>query len=141
MSVSQIVAAKRGEDITLDNGETIKNGLVAYRPYKPRSYAYCSDTLYSGKVVSLVRGVDLLYHEATFLHADKDIAVKTGHSTALQAGQAAERAGAGRLLIGHFSGRYKDPAPLIDEARTVFPNTELACEGCVFEVEPQIADS
>ena len=129
LSLKQIVALKNGEDITLDNGTLLTPAEATYIPYQPRSYAYCSDTLYSGKVVSLVHGVDLLYHEATFLDKDRALAKLTGHTTALQAAKAAAGAEVGRLLIGHFSSRYKDESLFLEETRTLFPDTLLAVEG------------
>lgn len=134
LSIAQIAAAKRGENIYDTDGNSITNSEITYTPYAPRSYAYCSDTLYSGKAVSLVKEVDLLYHEATFAHTDKDLAKTTGHTTARQAGLAAQRANAGRLLIGHFSSRYKDLTPLLEEARQEFPATELAEELTTYEI-------
>ncbi|MCD8102707.1 MAG: ribonuclease Z [Alistipes sp.] len=134
LGIAQIVAAKNGEDITTAEGLTLPNGEITYVPYTPRSYAYISDTLYSGKVVKLVQGVDLLYHEATFSQADKATAKATGHSTAADAAKAALNAGAGELLIGHFSGRYKDTSLLLDEARQVFPRTSIAVEGRTYEI-------
>ncbi len=98
-------------------------------PYAARSYAYCSDTLYSARVARIVRGVDLLYHEATFLDKDRHLARQTGHSTALQAAKIAAAAEAERLVIGHFSSRYKDENVLSEEARSVFSGTILAQEG------------
>lgn len=129
LGIAEVVAAKKGEDVTLATGETIPNGLLTYIPYAPRSYAYCSDTLRSGKVTSLVEGVDLLYHEATFLDRDKALARDTGHTTALQAGRLAAEAGVGKLVIGHFSSRYKDETELVEEARREFPDTMPAIEG------------
>jgi ribonuclease Z len=99
-----------------------------------RSYGYLSDTLPSPKAAGLVHGVDLLYHETTFAHADRRLARETGHSTATEAARIALRAGAGELLIGHFSSRYKDVGVLEAEARTVFPNTRIAGEGATFSV-------
>lgn len=95
LSLRQVVALKNGQDIILNSGQLLANGEATYIPYSPRSYAYCSDTLYSGKVVSLVHGVDLLYHEATFLDKDKHLAKETGHTTALQAAKAASLAWCG----------------------------------------------
>ena len=137
LGVAQIVAAKRREDIILDDGRLIPNAKITYTPYSPRSYAYCSDTQKSGKVESLVKGVDLLYHEATFAAADKDLAKQTGHTTSVQAAEIALRAGIGRLLLGHFSGRYKDPSQLVAEAREIFPETYEAVEGESFEIKPK----
>ena len=130
----QLAALKRGEDVELANGMSLPCDEVTYRPYEPRSYAYCSDTTPSGKVATLVHGVDLLYHEATFADSDKALARQTGHSTARQAATAALKAGAGRLLIGHFSSRYKDETVLVEEARKLFPQTEAAEEGKSYEI-------
>lgn len=153
LGVAQIVAAKRGEDITLDEGNAeradraygeltvgkiIVNEKLTYTPYEPRSYAYCTDTMFSGKVASLVAGVDLLYHEATFAASDKSLAKQTGHSTTEQAAKIAAAAGVGRLLIGHFSGRYRDVQQLVDEARAIFPDTDAAMEGKTYEIKPKL---
>ena len=135
LNVAQCVAAKRGEDIPLGDGTTIPNQQLTYTPYEGRSYAYLSDTLYSAKAARLVTGVDLLYHEATYAAAERKIARERGHSTTAEAARAALRAGAGRLVIGHFSSRYKELAPLLDEARTLFPASDLAEEGRTFTIE------
>lgn len=134
LGIAQRVAAKRGEDILLNDGRLIPNSELTYLPYKERSYAYLSDTLYSAKAVKLVHGVDLLYHEATFAYIDKAMARETGHSTAIQAGKAAQTAEARKLLIGHFSSRYKDEQLLVNEARTIFPNTEAVIEGNSYDI-------
>lgn len=128
---AQMAALKRGEDITLANGLLLPNGEAAYRPYEPRSYAFCSDTTASGKVASIVEGVDLLYHESTYMQDNKALAVKTGHSTALQAARIALKAGVRYLLLGHYSSRYKDLVPLLEEARAEFPETILGRDGLV----------
>lgn len=134
LSLAQIVALKRGENIVLEGGTPLPCSKATYIPYTPRSYAYCSDTLYSGKVVSLVHGTDLLYHEATFLDKDKHLAKETGHSTALQAAKAASLSESKRLLLGHFSARYKDESLFLEEAQTLFPDTILAQEGKTFSI-------
>ncbi len=134
LGIADCAAAKRGEDLLLADGRTIPNESITYRPYRGRSYAYLSDTLYSPKAAGLVQGVDLLYHEATFADSDKALARQTGHSTARQAATAALKAGAGRLLIGHFSSRYKDETVLVEEARKLFPQTEAAEEGKSYEI-------
>lgn len=123
LGIAQRAAAKRGEDVVADTGKLIPNAEITYVPYKGRSYAYFSDTEYSAKAASLVKGVNLLYHEATFMDTDKALAKKTGHSTAAQAAKAALKAEAGTLLLGHFSSRYKDEKLLEDEARAIFPDT------------------
>ena len=134
LGIAQCRAAKRGEDVILESGETIPNAELTCRPYRERSFAYLSDTLYSHRAAELVSGVDLMYHEATFADEDRALAEKTGHSTAKQAAQAALAAGAGRLLIGHFSSRYKDLHLLEAEAREIFPNSEAAIEGHSYEI-------
>jgi ribonuclease Z len=134
LGIAQIVKAKRGEDVVLENGETIPVRELTYFANTPRSYAYCSDTMPSGKVAGIVDGVDLLYHEATFANAERHLAKETGHSTAVQAAKIAAKAGVGRLVIGHFSSRYKDLAPLEEEARQIFPATHLALEGQTFSI-------
>lgn len=135
LGIAQCAALKHGEDITLDDGRLLTNTAATYRPYSPRSYAYLSDTLFSARAAGIVRGVDLLYHEATFADGDRHLAAQTGHSTAKQAARAAAKAEAGRLLIGHISSRYKDDNLLLEEARATFPNTELAKEGVSYDVE------
>ncbi|MBO5813276.1 MAG: ribonuclease Z [Alistipes sp.] len=135
LSIAQIVAAKRGEDITLDSGEVLPNSSLTYLPYQPASYAYCSDTNYSARIAEIVKGVTTLYHEATYADSEKAVAKQRGHATAAQAAKTALNAEAGELLIGHFSSRYKDPTILLDEARTIFPNTRIAEEGESYEIK------
>ena len=134
LSVKQIVAAKRGEDITLDDGTVIPNAELTYLPRIPQSYAYCSDTNRSAMVARRVKGVDLLYHEATYTESERKQAKERGHSTARQAAEIAVAAEAKRLLIGHFSSRYKQPAVLLDEARATFPATDIAVEGETYTI-------
>lgn len=134
LSIAQITAAKRGEDLLLDSGEVVRNEELTYRPYRARSYAYLSDTNFSSKAAGLCRGVDLLYHEATYAAAEQRSARERGHSTTLDAAKAALQAEAGGLLIGHFSSRYKELQPLVEECRTHFPNTEIAEEGRTFTI-------
>lgn len=129
LSVKQIVAAKRGEDIALDDGTVIPNAEITYLPRQPKSYAYCSDTNRSAMVARRVKGADLLYHEATYAATERRQAKERGHSTSVDAAEIALAAGAKRLIIGHFSSRYKEPSVLLDEARAVFPATDIATEG------------
>ncbi len=129
LSVKQIVAAKRGEDIALDDGTVIPNAEITYLPRQPRTYAYCSDTNRSAMVARRVKGADLLYHEATYAAAERRQARERGHSTSVDAAEIALAAEAKRLIIGHFSSRYKEPSVLLDEARAVFPATDIATEG------------
>ncbi len=129
LSVKQIVAAKRGEDIALDDGTVIPNAEITYLPRRPKTYAYCSDTNRSAMVARRVKGADLLYHEATYAAAEHRQAKERGHSTSVDAAEIALAADAKRLIIGHFSSRYKEPSVLLDEARAVFPATDIATEG------------
>jgi ribonuclease Z len=99
------------------------------------SYAFCSDTKYYEPISDIIKGVDLLYHEATFIDEHADRAKKTLHSTAKQAGEIAVLSGAKRLIIGHFSNRYPDLNVLLKESRSVFKNTDLATQGNTFNVD------
>jgi ribonuclease Z len=130
------IRLKEGKDLLSDSGQLRYAGKdLTLPPRKSRSYAYCSDTAYNQQLMSTLQGVDLIYHEATFLDEKELQASKTLHSTARQAALIALGAGASRLLIGHFSARYRDLAPLLDEARAVFPATDLAVEGETFTLE------
>ncbi|MBQ3173439.1 MAG: ribonuclease Z [Alistipes sp.] len=135
LTIAQVVAAKRGEDITLEDGTTIANEELTYTPYEARSYAYLSDTAFSAKAAERVRGVDLLYHEATYSKSEEQWAKGRGHSTTIEAAKVATKAEAGRLIIGHFSSRYRDYDALVEECRTIFPNTYIAAEGEIFKIE------
>lgn len=129
LSIAQIVAAKRGEDIVLEDGTVIENSELTYLPFVPKSYAYLSDTSRSAVAAERVRGVNLLYHEATYTKEFAKDAKERGHSTAADAAQIALTAEAERLIIGHFSSRYKSAEVLLDEAKSIFENTQLAEEG------------
>ena len=137
LTVGQIVQAKRGEDVVLESGEVLSNDAITYRPYGALSYAYCSDTNYSARLARMVEGVDVLYHEATYAADMRKTAKERGHSTTEDAAKVAKMAGAGRLLIGHFSSRYKDLSLLLGEAREVFSATDIAAEGETFLIEPK----
>ncbi|MDE5621683.1 MAG: ribonuclease Z [Alistipes sp.] len=139
LSIAQITAAKRGEPVALDTGEVLPNEVLTYRPYAPRSYAYLSDTNYSAKAAGLCSGVDLMYHEATYAASEQRLAADRGHSTSADAAKAALRAGARRLVIGHYSSRYKDEGQLVEEARQLFPATDAAVEGRRFTIEKTTA--
>ena len=134
VKVKDIPAIKKGADFRTDTGEIISNAQLTEDPPIPRSYAFCTDTRYSHSTANFVRGVDCLYHEATFIEADSERAEQTFHSTASQAAEIAKLAEVRSLLIGHFSARYQDLEPLRLEAVEVFANTELATEGRVFEI-------
>ncbi|PCH96967.1 MAG: ribonuclease Z [Bacteroidetes bacterium] len=120
---------KMGADLQTHSGKSIKNEEITSDPPNFRSYAYCSDTAYSESIVDLISGVDLLYHEATFMDDKKDRAKETFHSTASQAAEIAGKAGVGSLLLGHFSARYKEMSLFLEEAMVVFDNVALAEDG------------
>lgn len=131
----ELAALATGNNVYHPDGEIkydYRNHTAAPRP--ARRYAYCSDTRPNPALIDLLDGVSLLYHEATFGDDGQDRAALTFHSTARQAAQIALQANAGHLLIGHFSSRYEDPYPLLDQAREVFGHTDLALEGLTFEV-------
>lgn len=119
---------KNGEDYVLADGTVIPNNWLTAPSSSPRKYAYCSDTLYHREIIEQVKGVDLLYHDATFADSDRPKAEMTFHTTALQAATIAKDAGVKQLVIGHFSARYEEEDLLLREAQSVFPNTVLAIE-------------
>jgi len=127
-------AIKKGNDYEAPDGTIYKNSVLTIEPQEPKSYAYVSDTLYNENYLPQINSVTLLYHEATFLNDMLDRANQTHHTTALQAGEVAVKVNAGKLVIGHFSARYKTLNELLDEAQSVFPNTELAVEGKTFVI-------
>jgi ribonuclease Z len=132
--IEYYTALKKGVDYTANDGTVYKNDTLTLNPEEPKSYAFCSDTIYNEQYFEQIKGVTLLYHESTFLHDMLERAQITFHTTALQAAQVALKVGAGELVLGHFSARYKTLNELLDEARTVFPNTELAIEGKTFTI-------
>ena len=126
---------RQGDDYTDDNGNTYPNSQLTTDPERACSYAFMSDTVKLTKAVPWIAGVDLLYHEATYGEDNMKRARDNNHSTARQAAEIAQAANVGKLVIGHYSNRYKDLQPLLDEARAVFPETYLAKDGEVFEVK------
>ena len=129
---------KSGSDYITNKGELIKNNVLTTSSYAPRSYAYCSDTLFFPSLVNHVKEVDLLYHEATF-HSDLSSKAKsTFHSTAQDAANVALKGNVKKLLIGHFSSRYKDLSVLKIDAAKIFNNVDLAIEGEKFKIRKYI---
>ena len=126
--VYELNRIKNGADYVTPEGKTVSNNLLT-RPSAPsRSYAYCSDTIYLPSIVEQIKGVDLLFHEATFANEDAPRAKETFHTTAAQAAEIARKAEVKKLLIGHFSARYEDENILLQEASAIFPDTQLAKE-------------
>jgi len=125
---------KAGKDIISPKGKVISFKTLTLPPKKSRSYAYCSDTRFMPELKTVVKKADLLYHEATFLHENIQWAETTFHSTTIEAATLAKEAKVGKLIIGHFSARYKDLSPFLVEVKSIFPNSELAIEGNHYEV-------
>lgn len=125
---------KNGKDFILKNGKVLANNSLTLDPPKPLSYAFCSDTEYKPSIVPIIKDVDLLYHEATFLNDKAALAKTTKHSTAQQAAEIAKQANVGQLVIGHYSSRYKDIEVFKKEAQMTFQKTELAVEGESFSI-------
>ncbi len=129
----QYDAIKKGADGMTKQGELIPHVVLTEPPKNPKSFAYCSDTAFDPSIIHLIQNVNLLYHEATFAAVLVDKAIETGHSTTLQAAEIAAQASVGKLLIGHFSSRYKDIDFLETEAQTVFKNTIAVKEGTYYD--------
>ena len=127
-------ALRQGEDWITPEGVVISNDQLTTPAEPAISYAYCSDTKFSKRVIKSVEGVDWLYHEATYDESLRVKAHKRYHSTALEAATVAQAAGVGQLILGHFSKRYLDETPLLLEAQSVFPATRLANEGLVIDL-------
>jgi ribonuclease Z len=132
--VDVIPSLKKGADLIMPNGTVVPNHIVTANPPRERSYAFCTDTSYLENIVPYIKEVDLLYHEATFTSDLQDRANETFHSTAKEAATIATKAAVGKLIVGHFSGRYRELDMLLKEAKSQFSNTELALEGACFEV-------
>ncbi len=129
-----IRAIKKGADFETSDGTVILNTDLTKAPPPPLSYAYCSDTAYSENLIPYLQNIDLLYHESTYLNDCADIAGERGHSTAAEAATIAAKANVKRLLLGHYSSRYRDLAPFLAEARPIFNATFLATEGEEWEL-------
>jgi len=136
ITLAQIGSLKKGEDVFDESGKVLhRNKDLTLPPRKSRTYAYCSDTIYDERLVDYIKGVDLLYHEATFLIEREIWANKTFHSTTEQAAQIAKKSNVGKLIIGHFSARYKELDIFLEQTKQTFPNSVLAIEGNTIEVE------
>ena len=126
--VFELNRIKNGADYVCPDCTIVPNGRLTTPSASPRSYAYCSDTVYQRNILSQIKGVDLLFHEATFMHEDAARAKETFHTTTLQAAEIARDAEVKQLVIGHFSARYENEALLLEETQSLFPNTLLAKE-------------
>ncbi len=130
----RILKIKQGEDFVTEDGEIIPNDRLTTAPELPKRFAYCSDTAYSEKIIPIIKGVDCLYHEATFMEDEILRAKETQHSTARQTAEIAKKANVKKLIIGHYSARYNNQNELLNEARAVFQNTILGEDMTVYEV-------
>jgi len=135
LSIEQIKSVKKGKFITTKNGTVIPNEVLILAQKEQRAYAYCSDTIYDEDLIPYLSKVDLLYHEATYLHELKDKAEQRMHATAKQAAEIAKAAKVGRLIIGHYSSRYDDLQVLEDEAKSIFQHTNIVRQGDIFSIE------
>ena len=126
---------KKGESFVLSNGFKVEAEKWTLPPKKARSYAYCSDTKYNEKIIPYIKEVDLLYHESTFIEAHADRTISTMHSTAKEAANIAKKANVKKLMLGHFSTRYKDLDQFLVESTEIFTPTILAKEGDKISIE------
>jgi ribonuclease Z len=124
---------KSGKDITLDDGRIIENQKLTFDPELPLSYAFCSDTVYNENIIPIIKEVDVLYHESTFLDSEEVLAGKTMHSTAKEAARIALKANVKQLILGHYSTRYESIELFKEQAETIFPNVLLADDGKSFD--------
>ncbi|WP_010519738.1 ribonuclease Z [Croceivirga radicis] len=131
---SQFNNIKAGKHVVLEDGTIVDNKELTFDPPKPKSYAFCSDTMYKEDIVPIIKKADLLYHESTFLESEQELAVKTKHSTAKEAAEIAKQAQVGKLILGHYSTRYKSLEVFKKEAQTVFTAVDLAEDGKSFVV-------
>lgn len=125
---------KAGEDYTAPDGRVVQNELVTEDGPRPRRYAFCADTRYTESFLPHIRGVDLMYHESTYLQDNTERALTRFHSTARQAAELAKAADAKALLLGHYSSSYRDPSVFQQEAAEVFPDVQASIEGAAYEV-------
>ena len=137
ISLKNIALLKKGQDILDEEGNILyKNEMLTLPAKKSFSFAYCSDTIYDESIIPQIKDVDLLYHESTFTNEMADRAKDTFHSTAAQAASIAAKAGVSKLILGHYSIRYKDLYPLLNEAKRIFSETVLSKEGESIVLEP-----
>lgn len=125
---------KNGRDFTQEDGIIISNETLTFPPTKPKSYAFCSDTMYKPDIVPIIQNIDLLYHESTFLKDRESLCETTKHATAEQAAKIAKEANVEKLILGHYSSRYTNLEVFKEEAQVIFENVELAHEGVIFTV-------
>lgn len=124
---------KNGKDIILESGQVIENDKLTFDPIPAKNYAFCSDTAYSETIIPIIKNIDVLYHESTFLQSEEHLAKKTLHCTAKEAATIALKSNAKQLILGHYSTRYKNIELFKEEAETIFPAVLLADDGKSFD--------
>lgn len=129
---------KEGSDFITPEGQIIPHSQLTAKRYKARSFAFCSDTRFDESYIESIRNVDLLYHEATFASDNQELANTTFHSTGKDAATVALKAEVRKLIIGHFSARYKDHSPILNEALEIFQETKAISEGDIIQVEKKM---
>lgn len=134
LSVKDILQIKDGKDHITEEGKVIPNNKLSIPPYKSRSYAYCTDTMYHEDIIPYIKNTDIIYHEATFAEDMKELAEQSKHSTSVEAATIAKKAQVSTLLIGHFSSRYKSYELILNEAKTIFKNTIAVTDGDIFNI-------
>jgi ribonuclease Z len=134
MPVTFYSSLQNGLDYITPKGEVIKNEIVTAAPEKGKRYAFCADTRYDEKLIEHIYGFDTIYHETTYLDSLHEKAFERFHSTTKQAATIAKKAMVNKLLIGHFSSKYSVLDAFEQEAKEVFPGTELAIEGNTYEI-------
>ena len=127
--IKELHGIKEGNDYVTPEGVLVTNSQLTTDPDQVMSYAYCSDTAFNPQVAEMIKGINTIYHEATYTNDFAHLARQRGHSTSAEAARIAQMAGAERLILGHFSKRYRDESPIINEATEIFPNTILANDG------------
>jgi len=133
IDASQFNNIKAGKNGVTADGQEVPNLALTFDPPLSKSYAFCSDTKYSERIVPVIKGVDVLYHESTFLESEAHLCERTKHATAKQAATIAKKSGVGQLILGHFSTRYKSLNLFKEEAQEIFAATSLADDGKHFE--------
>ncbi len=129
----KINSIKNGADWITPQGDIICNNILTIQNSLPHKYAFCSDTRYNESLIKKINQVDLLYHETTFMKDLEERAEQTGHSTTLQAATIAKKAKVKKLLIGHYSQRYRNLNDLLDETKKIFSNTYLSSAGLIVD--------
>lgn len=132
--IKELHGIKEGNDYVTPEGVLVTNSQLTTDPDQVMSYAYCSDTAFNPQVAEMIKGINTIYHEATYTNDFAHLARQRGHSTSAEAARIAQMAGAERLILGHFSKRYRDESPIINEATEIFPNTILANDGMIIDL-------